>query len=845
MTPSGERTPFKPAVKHNSYASPPASPLSAPASRMTRSAFSPQPEQTSSFAPSHPTRPLTRSNVQNLPSFNLQTASPPVVQRKPSPPIATTLESAALPSAAPRIRARVTPAASPRRKPVVPGTENAEPAPFAMGPPSSPLKRSAPLASFPKPPPLTPTPRSSPFASPFPVLRSLPEDRAVVDKFAGLSIAPAPPRERGKGGKDNVLVCVRVRPPAAKLANSSAVVEEIAWDVSEVDGILSLKAGGPEFLFDSVVTGSENYDVYQEAGRDLVLDAMEGFDAVIFAYGQTASGKTFTLSGDQANPGIIPQAVSEIFTYIRDHSEKEFLLRASYLEIYNETLKDLLDPDAAPVKIRQDEKKRFFVHPLREEVVTTEAQVAALLRRGADNRHVGQTDFNERSSRSHSVFQMTIESRDEYPCSPSPSTPSNSYRPKAPNGPRMAPGGDGVVRMSRLSLIDLAGSEQATSQMERRSEGAFINKSLLTLEKVIASLTDAKKSHVPYRDSKLTQILQPSLSGDARVAVIATCNPSPAAIEETKSTLKFAQRVKKVVLKAAINEVVDDKALITKYRSHIAMLEAQLNATLTDSAPPTPSQADLEADQSRSKQADRVRDLEKQVEEFRSLFLTSQNMEQRRQSALPPRPVSPVKMPRPISAMKEDERAVFEEKLLDAQDEIAALKDERDELNSRITELEAAHLSSLKAGAETSDSDKDAVILELTKENKELLVIARNADVEGELKRQERKFERMLEKCRVYEEGLEATLESERRRVAQFERFILQHLTAQTDLIAGRRRSSVALTQSASVAGFVPLMAESPDLDAISPDFVELDSLPFSKAGWDTIKRSGSRMFPV
>ncbi|GAA5834148.1 hypothetical protein JCM3766R1_004472 [Sporobolomyces carnicolor] len=845
MTPSGERAPFKPAVKHSSFASPPASPLSAPTSRMTRSTFSPQPEPTSAFAPANPSRPLTRSNVQNLPSFNLQTSSPPVIQRKPSPPASSLVDSGALPSAAPRIRARVTPAASPRRKPAVPGAENAEPAPAAMGPPTSPLKRSAPLASFPKPPPLVPAPRSSPFSMPHPSLHSLPEDYAVLDRMSSMSIAP-PPRERGKGGKDNVLVCVRVRPPAAKLAKSSAVVEEVAWDVSELDGRLSLKAGGPEFLFDSVVTGSENYDVYQEAGKDLVLDAMEGFDAVIFAYGQTASGKTFTLSGDRSNPGIIPQAVSEIFTYIRDHSEKEFLLRASYLEIYNETLKDLLDPDAGPVKIRQDEKKRFFVHPLREEVVTTEAQVAALLRRGADNRHVGQTDFNERSSRSHSVFQMTIESRDDNPASPVPQTPfSGNYKPKTPNAPRMAPGGDGVVRMSRLSLIDLAGSEQATSQMERRSEGAFINKSLLTLEKVIASLTDGKKSHVPYRDSKLTQILQPSLSGDARVAVIATCNPSPAAIEETKSTLKFAQRVKKVVLKAAINEVVDDKALITKYRSHIAMLEAQLNATLVDSTPPTPSQADLEADHSRTKQAERVRDLEMQVEEFRSLFLTSHNMEQRRQSALPPRPVSPVKMPRPISVVQEDERAAFEDKLLDAQDEISALKDERDELVARVAELESAHLSSLAAGAETSESDKDAVILELTKENKELLVIARNADVEGELKRQERKYERLLEKCRVYEGGLEATLDQERRRVAQFERFILQHLTAQTDLIAGRRRSSVALTQSASVAGFVPLMAESPDLDAISPDFVELEGLPFSKAGWDTIKRSGSRMLPV
>lgn len=190
------------------------------------------------------------------------------------------------------------------------------------------------------------------------------------------------------------------------------------------------------------------------------------------------------------------------------HPEKEFLLRASYLEIYNETLKDLLDPTAGPVKVRQDEQKRFFVHPLREEVVTTEAQVAALLRRGAENRHVGQTDFNERSSRSHSVFQMvrvrflclprwanssslfplhscqTIESRDDPSFAPAgsvftspPSTPRRPGAIQTPNTPRLAPGTDGVVRMSRLSLIDLAGSEQATSQMERRSEGAFINKS--------------------------------------------------------------------------------------------------------------------------------------------------------------------------------------------------------------------------------------------------------------------------------------------------------------------------------------------------------------------------------
>jgi centromeric protein E len=247
-TPNGERIPFRPAVKHTSFASPPPSPLSAPSSRMTRSAFSPQPEQASTFTPSNPSRPLTRSNVQNLPSFNLQTASPPVIQRKPSPPTST-LDSNSLPSAAPRIRARVTPAASPRRKPAVPGAENAEPAPSMMGPPSSPLKRSAPLSSFPKPPPLSPAPRSSPFTSPFHSLQSLPEDYAISERMASVSIGAPTTRDRGKGGKENVLVCVRVRPPAAKLAKSSAVIEELAWDVSELEGSLSLRAGGPEFLF--------------------------------------------------------------------------------------------------------------------------------------------------------------------------------------------------------------------------------------------------------------------------------------------------------------------------------------------------------------------------------------------------------------------------------------------------------------------------------------------------------------------------------------------------------------------------------------------------------------------
>lgn len=205
-----------------------------------------------------------------------------------------------------------------------------------------------------------------------------------------------------------------------------------------------------------------------------------------------------------------------------------------------------------------------------------------------------------------------------------------------------------------------------------------------------------------------------------------------------------------------------------------------------------------------------------------------------------------MKMAHSASPSEMDE--TLQDQLLDAQDEISSLREERDALSARIAQLESERLSALQADASTSSSDKDARILELTKENQELLVIAKNADVEGELRRQERKFERALEKHRVYQEGLEATLEQERKvrrepsyhcsqtlclcqilfsaqRVAQFERFILQHMVQQTDLLSGRRRSSVALSHSASIAGFQPLMAETADLNAISPDFVELDDL--------------------
>ncbi|PKY41414.1 kinesin-domain-containing protein [Rhizophagus irregularis] len=295
----------------------------------------------------------------------------------------------------------------------------------------------------------------------------------------------------------------------------------------------------------------------------------------VFAYGQTSSGKTFVITsfyyiGTNSQPGVIPQAVDCVFDYIKECQEKEFLLRVSYMEIYNETVRDLLSPETEDLRIHEDKRRGVYVSPLKEVVVSTPRQVLKEIMKGEANRHMSATDWNERSSRSHTIFQMVIESTAKN------SSPSTSHR-YHPAGPKMS---GASVSLSVLNLIDLAGSEKATTSIDRRKEGAYINKSLLTLGTVISKLTEnSSGGHIPFRDSKLTRILQNSLSGNARVSVICTISPSVINIEESQNTLKFAARVKKVVTKAHTNAVMDDKALLQKYRLEIEELKTKLEST--------------------------------------------------------------------------------------------------------------------------------------------------------------------------------------------------------------------------------------------------------------------------
>lgn len=356
-------------------------------------------------------------------------------------------------------------------------------------------------------------------------------------------------------------------------------------------------------LSDNVfATQDNNAKVYDSSAKRLVRRVMEGYHGTVFAYGMTGTGKTFSMQGTASSPGVIPLAITDIFSYIRETPSREFLLRVSYLEIYNEKIHDLLSappvgavgPGAGQqeeIKLREDSKRGVYASPLKEEIVQSPTQLLRVIARGDQARRTSSTQFNARSSRSHAVVQIVVESRERIPGNGNMSDNKRSG---------MVPGG---VRVSTLSLIDLAGSERAAETKERRTEGSHINKSLLTLGTVIARLsgdkdkdgkpTDKDGKHLPYRDSKLTRLLQGALSGDSLVSILCTIQTgatgSAAAANthtgETLNTLKFAARAKNNIVshakkaEEALGAGGDGGArvLLERYRMEILDLRSQLD----------------------------------------------------------------------------------------------------------------------------------------------------------------------------------------------------------------------------------------------------------------------------
>eukprot|EP00586_Coscinodiscus_wailesii_P022531 CAMPEP_0172518786 /NCGR_PEP_ID=MMETSP1066-20121228/291023_1 /TAXON_ID=671091 /ORGANISM="Coscinodiscus wailesii, Strain CCMP2513" /LENGTH=490 /DNA_ID=CAMNT_0013301233 /DNA_START=66 /DNA_END=1537 /DNA_ORIENTATION=- len=350
-------------------------------------------------------------------------------------------------------------------------------------------------------------------------------------------------------------------------------------------------------------------DVYNSVAKGIVNGVVSGINGTIFAYGQTSSGKTFTMQGSQedneidGNPsrdGIIQMAARDIFAHVSSNHHdphREYLVRISFLEIYNEQVRDLLSKnnEGESLAVREDPKQGVVVN-CTEVVVTDLASLLNVLRDGEKHRQVASTNMNETSSRSHTIFRVTIESRevvekdDDDSCDDEGGVGAyfdfefgrfaiESREVVEKDDDDSCDDEGGSVLISTLNLVDLAGSESvkhtgATGQRQR--EGGMINQSLLSLSQVINTLASSKKQFVNYRDSKLTRLLQPSLSGNALMSIICCVTPSRHHIEETKSTLKFAARAKLVKVKAQKNEVIGVRVLVKRLQKEMTKLRKDM-----------------------------------------------------------------------------------------------------------------------------------------------------------------------------------------------------------------------------------------------------------------------------
>eukprot|EP01038_Epipyxis_sp_PR26KG_P007193 gene7193-9811_t len=371
-----------------------------------------------------------------------------------------------------------------------------------------------------------------------------------------------------------VRVICRIRPQNAREIREGGVPclkhTETTIEVTQDDG-------EQKFNFDRIFgSDSTQEEVFFYTASPIVSDVLSGYNATIFAYGQTGTGKTHTMEGDIHSPtgkGIIPRTVDALFDGVSQADENiEFTIRISYVEIYLEKINDLLDEHHVKTNltIREDKIKGIYIAGVTEEYVTSQDELLGIMATGATNRATAATGMNEGSSRSHSVFTITVTQKD---------TITNA------------------TKSAKLVLVDLAGSEmvrKTNASGQQLEEAKMINKSLSALGQVINALTDEKQSHIPYRDSKLTRVLQDSLGGNSKTVLIMAISPSSFNAMETVSTLRFGTRAKKIENKVTVNQtrsIEELEALLVKadkaidaQTAHIIALSTQLAALQASSA---------------------------------------------------------------------------------------------------------------------------------------------------------------------------------------------------------------------------------------------------------------------
>ncbi|VVB08527.1 unnamed protein product [Arabis nemorensis] len=388
--------------------------------------------------------------------------------------------------------------------------------------------------------------------------------------------------------EEKIMVLVRLRPLNEKeiLANEAA-----DWECINDTTVLyrnTLREGSTfpsAYSFDRVYRGEcPTRQVYEDGPKEVALSVVKGINSSIFAYGQTSSGKTYTMTG------ITEFAVADIFDYIFKHEDRAFVVKFSAIEIYNEAIRDLLSPDSTPLRLRDDPEKGAVVEKATEEILRDWNHLKDLISVCEAQRKIGETSLNERSSRSHQIIKLTVESS------------AREFLGKE----------NSTTLMASVNFIDLAGSERASQALSagaRLKEGCHINRSLLTLGTVIRKLSNGRQGHINYRDSKLTRILQPCLGGNARTAIVCTLSPARSHVEQTRNTLLFACCAKEVTTKAQINVVMSDKALVKQLQRELARLESELRN-------PAPATSSCDCGVALRKKDLQIQKMEKQLAEM-------------------------------------------------------------------------------------------------------------------------------------------------------------------------------------------------------------------------------------